>query len=177
VRHQKLAHCYQGVVVRQYNNIRSGKPKWQRERKTVRQYLDHLPDGASIIDVPAGTGRFFDLYAVSGCSVTGVDISRDMLDEAARHESASRFDLRLSQGSIFDLQYPDDAFDASSILGSWEWEYMQYIEWNLPYISENTYVRSMKRWPYLATIWNQIIDGRLPEFVAFMEENIISQLE
>jgi ubiquinone/menaquinone biosynthesis C-methylase UbiE len=62
-----------------------------------------------VLDVPCGTGRHTAHLAALGHDVTGVDASPWMLDQAR----AKYPDLRLVEGTIDSLAFPDDSFDGA----------------------------------------------------------------
>jgi ubiquinone/menaquinone biosynthesis C-methylase UbiE len=49
----------------------------------VEGFVNSLPSKQCFLDIPVGTGRFFPFYAKAGVEVIGIDISENMLSEAA----------------------------------------------------------------------------------------------
>lgn len=78
------ARKYHGSTARTYDAKRQESPKWQAENRIVRGFLADLPSGTTVLDCPVGTGRFLPLYQELGLKVIGVDVSEDMLMEAAK---------------------------------------------------------------------------------------------
>ncbi len=76
------------------------KTTWEFEHNVVYKIL-HKYCPLMIMDAPVGTGRFFDIYKKLGCKVTGIDISKDMLEQARRKD----FDCTLIHGSLFDYEF------------------------------------------------------------------------
>lgn len=89
---------YTGRKALEYDAKREGTGKWLWEQATVEELLPAR--ARSVIDVPVGTGRFFALYASRGMSVTGVDLSNDMLVEARKKDPS----VRLVQGDLLNLK-------------------------------------------------------------------------
>lgn len=88
---------YYGEKATNYEAKRANKTCWQREQNAVDDFVKRGP----LLDVPCGTGRYFGTYQRKGIrDVTGMDISKDMLDIANKH--ANEF-TRLLSGSIFTL--------------------------------------------------------------------------
>jgi ubiquinone/menaquinone biosynthesis C-methylase UbiE len=58
---------------------------WRRETAIIKRLLESLPDGATIMDLPSGTGRFLPLLLDRGLDVVSADISRDMLRQSMSH--------------------------------------------------------------------------------------------
>jgi len=77
------ARKYYGSVAEGYDAKREESPKWRAENALVAEYLDGLMAGSWILDVPCGTGRFFQLYHDKGFIFRGMDASADMLRIAA----------------------------------------------------------------------------------------------
>lgn len=56
---------------------------WRAETEAFRPLYDRVKP-ATVLDAPVGTGRWFDIYQDQGACVLGVDLSPDMLDQAAK---------------------------------------------------------------------------------------------
>ena len=112
-RSQKYAAArhYFGGVAASYENRRAHKPKWSEETRLVESYVSRLAPGASVLDVPFGTGRFALLYVAAGLAVAGVDISADMIAEARQRHGGTiaGFDLRTAPAE--QLPFADRSFD------------------------------------------------------------------
>ena len=102
---------YFGDEARNYDESRSEKPRWEAEQRIVTDYVRQLPSGSTVLDVPFGTGRFAATYLAAGLRVTGVDISKDMLEEAKRNleGNISNFELRVAPAE--KLPFADGSFD------------------------------------------------------------------
>lgn len=61
----------------------------------------------SVLDVGTGTGIFAEVFANHGLSVTGVDLSAEMLAEAQQHVPTGEFELAPAESLPFD----DAGFD------------------------------------------------------------------
>ena len=73
---------YRGRVAEEYEDRRRDQPEWRAEAEAVRRWLEDIPPGSVVLDVPVGTGRFLKLYHELGLFCVGVDISADMLKQA-----------------------------------------------------------------------------------------------
>jgi len=77
------------------------------QREWVGRLLGRLPAGASVLDVPCGTGRYFGLVVAAGHRVTGADQSTGMLAQAGAKGLAAA----LEQVALQDLAFVHE-FDA-----------------------------------------------------------------
>lgn len=104
---------FRGSIAATYLAERVSNPVWKSEHEAVRKFLCHLETGASVIDVPFGTGRFVPLYTEKQMSISGIDISPDMLDVAKQElgDIYDQFDIRI--GSAESLPYEDGSFDVA----------------------------------------------------------------
>ena len=102
---------YKGDIARRYNERRVNEPKWIKEQEIFSNILGSLPEAASIIDVPLGTGRFIPFYRKYNLKCEGVDISIDMLNEARKVAASHQYDMRFMQGSADKLPQADSACD------------------------------------------------------------------
>jgi ubiquinone/menaquinone biosynthesis C-methylase UbiE len=105
------AKHYFGSNAHAYEERRAQKAKWSEENRLVEGYVARLPWGASLLDVPFGTGRFAQAYLAAGLKVAGADISSDMIEKARQlHGSEiSGFDLRTAPAE--KLPFADRSFD------------------------------------------------------------------
>lgn len=79
----------------------------------LRQVIDdlHIPRGAQVLEVGAGTGTSFPAYP-RHCQVIGVDLAPDMLARAQgkiRENGWSH--LKIMKMDALQLEFPDDSFD------------------------------------------------------------------
>ncbi|CAM5302476.1 class I SAM-dependent methyltransferase [Streptomyces narbonensis] len=77
--------------------------------EAVGWLTDRLGEGARVLDVGSGTGRpVADLLVRSGCDVTGIDVSRTMVELARAQVPGARFE----QCGVNDFEAPEGSFDA-----------------------------------------------------------------
>lgn len=129
------ADDYHGDMASTYEARRTGSRKWRREHDAVAEFLQRLPRGLSVLDVPVGTGRFFPLYVASEAKVVGVDISPDMLDEARSMANETGLSVRLLGGSVLALPLVDNACDAVVCVRLLNWLTAKDVEIALAEIS------------------------------------------
>lgn len=94
---------------------RKGRLVDRREQGLIRALMRQagIEPPASIVDIPAGTGRLAMSLAVDGFRVTGVDVSEEMLERAGARWSALPVERRPS-AVIADaeaLPFDDASFD------------------------------------------------------------------
>lgn len=103
---------YHGEVARDYLNKRLQQESWHREQEVVGELLGKLPEGLGVLDVPVGTGRFVEMCMARRMSVTGVDISQDMLDMARQTLGNELYgSCRMIKGSADALPFDAAAFE------------------------------------------------------------------
>ncbi len=92
----------------------------QVEYLTTRKYIDEClrgVQGASILEVGAGTGRYSVSLAKEGYAVTAVELIRHNL-EILRSKLDGSENITVLQGNAVDLSaLPDGAFDVTLLLG------------------------------------------------------------
>lgn len=102
---------YDQQVAQSYDQDRMNEEHWRREDELVRAFTARATLGR-LLDLPVGTGRFLEHYA-SALTVTGVDISEAMLDQARmKAKELGLAACNLETGDAFALEYADDAFDS-----------------------------------------------------------------
>jgi ubiquinone/menaquinone biosynthesis C-methylase UbiE len=118
-----LDQRYKGEVADTYLSRRIRQPHWKIEQKIVWKLLKSiaLKEGSPVVDVPVGTGRFFDFYERLGYNVTGYDISEDMLRHAKSALSSST-DIQFQVADIHKLPNSDKSVDAVICI-----RYMQHV--------------------------------------------------
>ena len=102
---ETTAKRYVGKKAADYNQRRESQAKWRGEDAKVREVLDDLQPGARVLDIPCGTGRFFEYYQERGFDALGIDVSAEMLSQCSG--------VPVTQGNIFDIQADDDSFDVA----------------------------------------------------------------
>lgn len=113
-RAQATAANYVGGVAASYDEDRRRQVKWQLEGKLLAETLADLDAGAHVLDVPVGTGRFLPLYTAQGLRVTGLDVSADMLHQAAlKTDHAFGDDVALALGNVLELDLADGSVDVA----------------------------------------------------------------
>lgn len=112
------ARKYTGAVASGYDAKRQESPKWHAENERVHAELEDFMPGDRVLDVPVGTGRFLEMYEEKGFSVTGVDISVDMMVEAAQKGDGH---TELQTGDVRKLEFKDDEFEVSIMCRLTRW--------------------------------------------------------
>jgi SAM-dependent methyltransferase len=113
---------YVGAVAAQYDDKREEQPRWHEEQAIIEQVLDEFSPGTKILDVPFGTGRFLKKYVDMRFEVIGVDVSKDMLAQAAEKLVDGEITCSLYQGDIRDLSdIRDKAIDVTVMTRMTRW--------------------------------------------------------
>jgi ubiquinone/menaquinone biosynthesis C-methylase UbiE len=113
VESSELARRYRGTTAAHYEQQRTGEPSWAREQAIVSSMLEAFPNDGTVIDVPVGTGRFFEFYQARGLHPTGIDVSVDMLTQARQKAEQLGLAVLLEEGDIRRLRFPGEAFDGA----------------------------------------------------------------
>ncbi|GHJ36431.1 class I SAM-dependent methyltransferase [Streptomyces sp. TS71-3] len=77
--------------------------------------------GQRVADLGTGTGVLARDLAAAGCAVTGVDISRALLDQARRQDAAAGLEVDYRLAPAEDTGLPGGAFDVVSAGQCWHW--------------------------------------------------------
>lgn len=109
----ELARRYRGTTATHYEEERVGEPSWAREQAAVSSMLEVFPKYGTLIDVPVGTGRFFEFYQARGLHPTGIDVSVDMLTQARQKAERLGLAVLLEEGDIRRLRFPNEVFDGA----------------------------------------------------------------
>lgn len=126
---QTLTTQYTGATAKGYDDRRAATPKWRSEQSAFRELLRDLPAGASVIDIPVGTGRFLELYRERGLRVAGRDISPDMLRMAEEKlRQTGPLDCSLGVADIRSIPEPDDSFDCAICIRFLNWVDLRGLE-------------------------------------------------
>jgi SAM-dependent methyltransferase len=102
------------ALARRYDEHRFAGARSRRNRakwRAISRALARAGEVRDVLDLPTGTGRFVASFLDAGCAVTGADISREMMAEAAA-KVAGRDGLRgFLQVDAERLPLRDGAFD------------------------------------------------------------------
>lgn len=94
-----------------FSQDRRGRRLWKRERRIVDRFLSTLQPGSTVLDAPAGMGRFTDLINRHGHRAISIDLFYDHA-----HHLANRRDVVSAatlQADIGRLPLADDTIDAA----------------------------------------------------------------
>lgn len=111
---------YHGAVAAGYDPKRENTPKHKIEQAAVEKMLEDMPAGNWVLDVPCGTGRFFQFYHDKGFIFRGLDVSADMLQRAAG-KVVDPMKARLGIGDVRSLPLPDKCVDAAVMVRLTRW--------------------------------------------------------
>jgi 2-polyprenyl-3-methyl-5-hydroxy-6-metoxy-1,4-benzoquinol methylase len=112
-----------------YHNFRDNE-KFIRE---LEQFSDLLPPSGQVLDAGCGVGRPTSEYlAKKGFDVTGIDISKRMVDLAKENVPEARF----YQKNILTLDFPDESFDGIICV---------YTLWHIPRKNHPTIIENFHR--------------------------------
>ena len=100
---------YAGHWLDLQREVRAGRAP--EEVDFLARVLDLKP-GSRVLDVPCGNGRLAIPLAERGCSVTGVDITTALLQDARSASEEANLDLELVETDMRDLPW-SDRFDAA----------------------------------------------------------------
>ena len=114
------ARKYEGAVAQNYDQKREQSEKWQTEQRIVEDMLSDLTMGSWVLDIPCGTGRFFDFYHRKKLIFRAIDSSADMLRLAAE-KVVDPMTARLGQGDVRATGLPDKCVDASVMVRLTRW--------------------------------------------------------
>ncbi len=110
---QHGAGKYHGQVAAGYDAKRMNDPKWTCEQRIIEEWLGELPDGATVLDAPMGTGRFMDICARKKFQLFGLDRQGDMLQQALIKAKAIGYDFKFKVGNVLETGMPDKSVDAT----------------------------------------------------------------
>lgn len=109
------SHYQNATVARSYDQERfssvAGRFFQNAELKTLERLLAPLPKGASLLDVPVGTGRISQVLIDWGYVVTAADISHEMIEVARNRVAHAGASLLATRGSADALPFADGSFD------------------------------------------------------------------
>jgi ubiquinone/menaquinone biosynthesis C-methylase UbiE len=103
--------AYRGPIASRYDEDRTVEAIWGVEQAFVGRWIATLPEGSSLLDVPAGTGRFIELCKNRGLKVWAFDVSADMVAQIHRRYPDSAREMQVAVGDAEQLALPDNAVE------------------------------------------------------------------
>jgi ubiquinone/menaquinone biosynthesis C-methylase UbiE len=101
----------EGRTARWYARQRGTESQLRENGRQAEQLTAGLPAGAAILEVAPGPGYFAVELARRGYRVTGLDISRTMVQIATDHARQSGTTVDFRHGDAADLPFAADGFD------------------------------------------------------------------
>lgn len=107
----QLRDRYRGQRAQNYDRDRVDSAEWKREQEVVESFLRdaRLQSNDLILDIPVGTGRFLEFYKSLGCRAAGLDISKEMLEQAVVRAANLELDAELGIGDITSIDADDSS--------------------------------------------------------------------
>jgi len=87
------------------------------EKKAIGRLLPSIDNGSQLLEVGCGTGHWSEYFSSRGFQVTGVDVSREMI-EAARGRNIANARFQVANGE--NLQFDDESFDVAAAITTLE---------------------------------------------------------
>jgi len=102
-----------------YAKLREDELTGEKKEAWVKEILSFLPEHLKnrprqeirILDAGCGPGFFSMILAEAGFSVTGVDVTLEMLKKARAATKNAGFQVTYLQGDVQDLPFSDESFD------------------------------------------------------------------
>ena len=116
----RLSSKYFGATAVEYESKRFDS-KWIAEQATIEELVLDVPEGAKVLDAPVGTGRLIPLLTSHSLSLSGLDISVDMLAEARAQAAECRKHVELCKGDLRQIPFQNDSFDLVICLRFLNW--------------------------------------------------------
>lgn len=91
-----------------YNNTRENTEAWQKENKTLADFLKNIPNGITVLDVPFGTGRFTNLYRDKQFIIYGLEKSIEMINVAKKN---NQNEIHITCGDAIEIPFENNKFD------------------------------------------------------------------
>jgi 2-polyprenyl-3-methyl-5-hydroxy-6-metoxy-1,4-benzoquinol methylase len=99
----------------------------------LKEFSELLPPSGQVLDAGCGVGKpTSEFLAKNGFGVTGVDISKKMVDLAKENVPSARF----FQKNILSLDFPVDSFDGIICV---------YTLWHIPRMNHSTIIQNFHR--------------------------------
>lgn len=101
----------EGASARRYDRLRGSEAQLADYRRRAGQLSAGLPPGADVLEIAPGPGYFAMEMARRGAHVTGIDISRTMVEIAKEHAAQDGLEIDFQHGDATQLPFPDGRFD------------------------------------------------------------------
>jgi ubiquinone/menaquinone biosynthesis C-methylase UbiE len=123
MKQKKLKQKYKGEIAENYEFKRIHDPKWKRENNVINLILRKISNGKkrNILDIPVGTGRFFEIYKDLNLNVTGADVSGDMLRQAEKKAHQLNLPVQLKIKDVTHINSPDKTYDIALCIRLFNW--------------------------------------------------------
>jgi ubiquinone/menaquinone biosynthesis C-methylase UbiE len=106
-----------GKKAQQYDDF-SRRYRMRDLESHARLVASHTPPGGSVLDVATGPGHFcIALARLGGVSVTGTDLSADLISIARDNASREGMEVAFVEADASAMPFADDSFD--SVFCSW----------------------------------------------------------
>jgi ubiquinone/menaquinone biosynthesis C-methylase UbiE len=100
----------------------ASKNNWTKgsRKEIIPFFKEYIPKG-TVADMGCGDGYGSLLLSQEGYRVTGIDLSKEMIDRAREYENSFQDNPVFLEGSITKTSFLDQSFDAVIAINSLEW--------------------------------------------------------
>jgi ubiquinone/menaquinone biosynthesis C-methylase UbiE len=95
---------YNGNTASRYDEKRKKRKKWRKEIEAITKIANSFDPDSTVLDIPAGTGRFLMSLKDASHTVYGIDISLDMLLQAKEKCEDSPVDMIIGDAVTIPLK-------------------------------------------------------------------------
>lgn len=110
-RKKPIGNVYYDSKAEGYEEKRKKKEWWHREQNEMNRIISNFPNGMKVLDVPFGTGRFVPYLLEKEMEIYGLEISQDMIEEAAKILGDDLKKCTINIGDATQMPYDDNYFD------------------------------------------------------------------
>jgi len=87
------------------------------EKKAIDRLLPNIDDGSRFLEVGCGTGHWSEYFSNRGFEVTGIDVSKEMI-EVAKKKHIANSQFQVADGE--NLPFADESFDSAAAITTLE---------------------------------------------------------
>jgi ubiquinone/menaquinone biosynthesis C-methylase UbiE len=101
---------------------------WKEDKEYIDKFLSYLPDKSLILDAACGPGTVSKYFLDKGYSVTGIDLSEEMIKLAKKINAQGEFKVM----DLRKLEFPENTFDGI------------FCSFGLPYIPKSDVKKTLE---------------------------------
>ncbi|MFZ1040618.1 MAG: class I SAM-dependent methyltransferase [Anaerolineales bacterium] len=101
----------EGAKAKMYDEM-TRQHRMEEMQRQANEVVKHIKDGDSVLEIAPGAGYLsIELIRLGKYKITGIDISKDLVEIASRNAQEASVDIDFQQGNVSNMPFHENEFN------------------------------------------------------------------